>query len=128
VSSPDGAYFAVVVAAFGGVSVKTGRRTMARMHPFSILILVVPLFVIQITMIVALVLDMDVTQGVWDLSEENEKRRTRLVVLKCLMIFVVNMVCFGHMLSNIRFIAFITNPITWLEIRHPSAKQWLAER
>jgi hypothetical protein len=122
-----GAYMAVVVAAFGGVSVHTSKTKKAEMHPATILLLVVPLFVVQMTMIIALSLDMDVMAGVIDYSEEDEMKRTRVLTLKCLMICVVQLMGFGLMLSNIRFAMFVVNPLTWIEMAHPSLEEWLGE-
>jgi len=115
-------YTSVVLAAFGSITIKLGPRDddFAKMHPFFLLIACVPLFLIQISTLMALRLDVDWMVEVGKMGHPNV-----LFPVKVLMIFTVQLMTFGYLVNSLQLLVFVCNPITWIEIEHPTAQHWV---
>lgn len=122
IESEDGIYNAVVVSAFGGIKLTLDDKMPAKVHPFFIFLLCLPLFAGQISAILVFRLDLDLNLSVMGASERNPRL---LFALKALMILVLQLANFRSMLNSLRLMVFLLNPITWFEVHHPRPKEWL---
>jgi len=118
----EGMYTSVLLAAFGRITIELGPKEhhKCKVHPFFLLILCVPLFVMQLSAILALRVDMNWQMRVGQLSNSNI-----LAPLKLLMIFIVQLLSFKYLTNSLRLIVFVMNPITWVEIKRPRKTEWL---
>jgi len=109
-----GIYTAVVLAAFSGIHTKTldGLGWMS-VHPLVILFLCFPLFVSQISAMLALRLG--IMRSI--LSEEIRPTES-LVVLKVMMTLCLQMMTFSYLMRTLKLLVFVMNPLTWIDVVH----------
>jgi hypothetical protein len=129
VLNPD-VYDAVVMSAFGGVVIqlpddhddekKAGTANIIRVHPLMAFGVATFLFMIQVSCITCLYLDIDVEKkwaaDTWKDFNETPGRRI-LLLTRVLMIVVLQMICLKEFLSGMKPLLFVCNPITWSEMR-----------
>lgn len=133
--NPD-VYDAVVAAAFGGVQVslpleddknhKAGAPApFIRIHPAAAFGIACILFMVQVSCLTCLMLDIDFeanwATGSWEEFDKTPGRRI-LLCSKILMVCVLQVICLKEFLSGMRPLLFVCNPFTWYEIYRPSAK------
>jgi len=110
-SSPD-IYDACVVAAFGGVRLQASGKIM-RIHPFPLLLASMALFVIQLTALMCLRVDTNVTIAIY------KSQSDVLLRMKLLMIIVLQLMNFKELASTIKMFVFVINPATWVDFDRP---------
>lgn len=130
-----GVYMAVLTACFGGIRIHRSQGEGPMLHPIVLLVLCLPLFVVQLSTILALRLDLDLESCVreprdgdtcidhahWDVNPAGAELATQL---KCLMVLVMQLTQFHEMMRTARVAVFVANPVTWLEVKHPTAEDW----
>ncbi|CAE8617893.1 unnamed protein product [Polarella glacialis] len=122
----DDIYDMVVVAAFGGIEMNLDGDKVATIHPFLIFMLSLPLWVMQVSALTYLRLDMDVLAGV-----QKEEDGETLITLKILMVLVLQLMLFKELLGSVSLMTFVVNPRTWTDIKRKSGSelkgyaQWL---
>jgi len=114
-----GQYTSIVLAAFGAIRIDVGSET-AKAHPFLLLVLSLPLASVQIVSLLSLRLNLDYHVKVGMSDHPNVLAPTKL-----LMIILVQIMCFKYMISSLRLLVFLLNPINWLEIKRPQSKDWV---
>jgi hypothetical protein len=126
-------YDAVVAAAFGGVVVslplaeigkgENRKAPSVAIHPFLVWCLAALLFVVQMSCMTCLILDIDFEKpfnvGSWDAFNETPGRRI-LLCSKVIMTVVLQMIVLKEFLSALKPLAFLCNPFTWQEVWRPS--------
>jgi len=128
------AYDAVVVAAFGGVLVALpsdpdGTQQSVRLHPFFIFLFCLVLFVVQLSCLSCLIMDMSLdnfwneqdgsSDTSWEGFDHSPVRQMKLMV-KSLMIAVLQMIVLKELLGSMRPFCLLMNPVTWAELKRPS--------
>jgi len=122
VDIPLGMYTSVLLAAFGQVSIRLGHeeRHTAKVHPFLLFLCCIPLYVVQTSVLTALVLNVD-----WKVRVGLSDHPNVLQPIQMMMIIVAQLMGFRYLVNSARLIVFVLNPITWLEIKHPNKLQWV---
>jgi len=148
--SEPGVYLAVFISAFGGVSVNgslIGSPVSSRMHPFLMTLLAIPIFIVQISAILALRFDLDITSCVRQPNEgdsctldyggnatntstaelwaEHATSAELTQHLKLLMVLILQLTQFNELVTTVRYMALMLNPISWLDIYRPPVSEWL---
>jgi hypothetical protein len=130
----EGMYMSVVAAAFG--KIKMDIETWSpKIHPFFLLLVALPLFSLQITALITLILSMDLDGGIIVYSGDNAKEcdedhdsdchiKEMLWVLKLMMIIIVQAMMLEKLLHTIRLVVFLLNPFTWLEVDRSISREW----
>jgi len=141
-------YVAVLVGAFGGVRAETSPGVFCKVHPLPLLLLSVPVFLAQVSILfylrVASVQDADMVKLLHRLEEvHSEETREAflaamkrdghdfeppLLNLKLLMVVIVYVMNFQCLLVAFQQVAFVLNPITWIEVAHPAPSDWIGHR
>merc|ERR1719343_1347751 len=85
-------YDSVVVAAFGGVSQNLAKYDTMKVHPVVMLVLCLPITIAQLSSIMFLFLDQDLTLPVVNQATEEKQTSVRIVLaLKLLMVVVLQL-------------------------------------
>jgi len=119
-----GIYTAALVARFGGVVIRVQGR-LVKVHPFFITLLAVPCFLAQLSAMFALRTGFELDQDI-DVGDDHPWR-CPLIRLKSLMIVLFYIIHFKMLLSAVRQMIFMSNPVTWAEVKHPTLKSWLGK-
>lgn len=106
------AYDAVIVAAFGGVTINLKNTETIQVHPFYLFLLVLPLFSIQLSLIMFIDLAFSPLEPVRDKATTTEL----VFKTKLLIVFVLQLTLFKEMLQAVRLFIFMLNPFTWMTI------------
>jgi hypothetical protein len=104
-------YDQVVVAAFGGVSINLDKELKAQVHPFFLLVLAILLFILQVSILTFLKLDMDLAAEV-----KHEDENTLLLPAKLLMVTVLQLMLFKELIGALKMMIFAANPTSWTDI------------
>eukprot|EP00747_Dinoflagellata_sp_TGD_P041778 gnl/TRDRNA2_/TRDRNA2_141670_c0_seq1.p1 gnl/TRDRNA2_/TRDRNA2_141670_c0~~gnl/TRDRNA2_/TRDRNA2_141670_c0_seq1.p1 ORF type:complete len:506 (+),score=92.66 gnl/TRDRNA2_/TRDRNA2_141670_c0_seq1:51-1568(+) len=108
-------YDAVVVAAFGGVTVNLEKNKSVKVHPFWMLLCCIPLFLIQNSILFFLKLDMPRD---WPAIRDSDNDERHIIFcMKLLLVFVVQATIFSEILGALRLLTFLVNPTTWQDIK-----------
>lgn len=83
--------------------------------------LCIPLFVAQVSSMLAIRLDMEVDSPVNTPGETGKL----LMSLKMLMVLILQLMNFGYLLSTMRLLVFVSNPLTWIDVIHPHSDDWI---
>eukprot|EP00972_Heterocapsa_arctica_P083165 12255393-Heterocapsa_arctica.AAC.1 len=87
----------------------------------------VPLFMVQLSCIFSLRFDLDVIQPVDHFENGRSDTINDLTrTLKLLMVLILQITQFSEMAETVRFFILVLNPISWVEIEHPSVEEWLS--
>ena len=133
--SDAGAYVAVLAAALGRVSLTVERRAGGKdgtgkgvkIHPFFMWLIAIPLFLVQISCVFSLRFDLDVLKRVDDNAADQSPALLELTrTLKLLMVLILQVTQFSEIAQTLRFLVFVLNPLTWVEVAHPTRDQWLS--
>jgi len=117
-----GIYTAALVARFGGVIIRVQGR-LVKVHPFFITLFAVPCFLAQLSAMFALRTDFELDQDI-DVGD-GHPWRCPLIRLKSLMIILFYIIHFKMLLSAVRQMIFMSNPLTWAEVKQPTRRSWL---
>eukprot|EP00929_Paragymnodinium_shiwhaense_P023453 TRINITY_DN14672_c0_g1_i4.p1 TRINITY_DN14672_c0_g1~~TRINITY_DN14672_c0_g1_i4.p1 ORF type:complete len:543 (-),score=89.01 TRINITY_DN14672_c0_g1_i4:171-1763(-) len=119
-----GIYTAVLVSAFGGVKVVIegeGHGKDIKLHPFFVLLMAIPIFMVQLSALMALRLSCDLNAHIYSEGEEHNV----LLILKLLMVFVLQLMNFEYLLTTMKLMVFVLNPLTWVDIEYPKFDDWV---
>jgi len=114
-----GIYTSVLVAAFGGVSVELSKGKR-QVHPIWMLLLALPLFVVQVSTILILRSGLDIDRPVYT---RGDSQSAALLTLKLALVAVVYLTNFKPFIYFAERLVFVSNPITWAEVKHYDVKQ-----
>jgi len=129
----NGAYTAVLGAAFGQITLQPERNNKAAtvVHPCILLILVIPLFMAQLTALLSLrtdtvfredtkmfIKDEDVT----GIQGETVHHLHAQDGLKFMMIIIVQVIYFDSIMFTLEKMFFLLNPVMWAELHLPSVE------
>jgi len=117
-------YASVMVGAFGGVSIKLSGGQSAKLHPALLLLLCVPVFIAQVSILLYLRLDLDFKKPLFDPTDTG---RDELLRLKLLMVVITYLMNFQNLMKSMHHLVFITNPITWVEVKRATPQDWAGE-
>eukprot|EP00429_Kryptoperidinium_foliaceum_P006243 CAMPEP_0176024106 /NCGR_PEP_ID=MMETSP0120_2-20121206/11774_1 /TAXON_ID=160619 /ORGANISM="Kryptoperidinium foliaceum, Strain CCMP 1326" /LENGTH=508 /DNA_ID=CAMNT_0017357281 /DNA_START=51 /DNA_END=1577 /DNA_ORIENTATION=+ len=111
-----GIYTAVMVAAFGGLSVRLGRSgEHAKLHPIWPLLLCLPVFAVQVSSV--LILRSGLPTGAQP-YKPGDGHSEALLKLKLALVIIVFLTNFKVLLNSAAHLVFCVNPITWVEVDH----------
>ena len=96
-----------------------------KLHPFFVLVLALPVFVIQMSTILALRYDLDVTVSINSGPNDDKALNDLAWCLKLLMVVILQLTQFSDMFASLRLLVFLCNPLTWVEMQHPTPAEWL---
>eukprot|EP00403_Amphidinium_massartii_P036418 CAMPEP_0178448930 /NCGR_PEP_ID=MMETSP0689_2-20121128/42259_1 /TAXON_ID=160604 /ORGANISM="Amphidinium massartii, Strain CS-259" /LENGTH=705 /DNA_ID=CAMNT_0020074173 /DNA_START=135 /DNA_END=2253 /DNA_ORIENTATION=- len=113
-----GIYTAVVLAAFTGVFARgfDGAGSWTSVHPLVILALCMPLFISQMSAMLALRLGMKLSQDIRDMGHPGNQQN--LVILKVMMTLCLQMMTFSYLMRTLKLLVFVLNPLTWIDVLH----------
>lgn len=125
------AYDAVIAASFGGIRITlpaeaSGKAQFIRLHPIFIFAFCILLFVVQMSCLSCLIMDMELGQQIDVPSSDNwgdvsdDPRTQMMSKVKFVMVVVLQMVYIKEVLGALRPLCFIMNPVTWFELERPS--------
>jgi len=109
-----GIYESVLVATFGGVSVSLSQGG-AMIHPVFMLLLCLPVFVVQVSTIFILRSGLDTDRDVYEVGSSHSEA---LLKLKLALVIIVYLTNFKALVHGVERLVFVSNPITWAEVKH----------
>lgn len=114
-------FHSVLVAAFGGVKANLEKDESMMVHPLFMFVFCIPLFMIQMSVITFLRLDMDLTDHFIKYEEGHHWHVEGNLVLtaKLLMMLVVQLLLFEDIRSVLQLLVFALNPTSWSDIKRP---------
>lgn len=120
-----GIFTATLVALFGGVRTNFSGLNM-KVHPVFLMILCLPVLTVQLMALCFLWEALPLETKISDVSETNaDIRQDPLVKLKWVMVLVLFLHNYKNLSSGLSHLVFTLNPMTWIEVKHPRAEQWL---
>eukprot|EP00929_Paragymnodinium_shiwhaense_P012209 TRINITY_DN11898_c0_g1_i1.p1 TRINITY_DN11898_c0_g1~~TRINITY_DN11898_c0_g1_i1.p1 ORF type:complete len:507 (-),score=75.43 TRINITY_DN11898_c0_g1_i1:475-1995(-) len=115
-------YDAVVVSAFSGVHINLAGTESMKLHPFFLLVLCVPLFIVQSSIVMFLRLDQDLDVKIYELDHGDDKWHVKgdiLLTMKLVMIVILQLMLFSELIGALKLLVFVVNPFTWSDVRRP---------
>lgn len=106
-------YDAVLVAAFGGVSMNLDGTDELHVHPAWLFIFCVPLVFVQAWLTFCVGFDLSLSTPVHQGSSEEAV----VISMKLILIVVVQLMFFDRLLSTLRCFFFSLNPTTWTDVK-----------
>jgi len=92
-----------------------------KVHPILTFMAAIPLFMAQLSALMCLRVEANLHAPVY----EHTNSGRLLLGLKLIMIGLLQLTVFEYMLTAAREICFAMNPVMWIEIERPSAREWL---
>lgn len=118
-------YHSVVAAAFGGLTANLERKESMLVHPFFMFLCCVPLFMVQMSVITFLRLDMDLTDEFIKYEDGHhwEVKGNLMVTSKLMMMLVVQLLLFEDIRAALQLLAFVLNPTSWSDIKRKDPEE-----